>query len=151
RRRERRRRDDEDEEEAYDQRRAPLHPARWRRVRVGLQVVFVAACIWLLAFVLWKVAVLVGLFAGAEYGALEDALAPPAEQVHGHAPVLDLPTFIVGLMVGKDSLTAGLWLTRFSEIFMLCQGLVAIAGYAICLRVPARYGTRGLAIAALSL
>jgi hypothetical protein len=133
-------------------RRAPLEQATWERIRVALLLVQVATYIWIGAFLLHKVMLVVGLFAGYEYASLSSVLVPQQPpQAPGEDLELDRASFVIGLSVGKDTLEAGQWLVRIAQIFVLLQGLLAIAGYALCLVIPPRFGARGLAITALAL
>jgi len=135
-------------------RKAPLDPVQWEKIRVGILLVLIATCFTIGAFVLQRLVIVLGNFNGPEYAAAADipVLIPPQPNPPvGESLELDMTSFAIGLVVGTDSLDAGLWLMRIGQIFILLQGLIAIAGYVICLAVPPRYGTKGLLIACLSL
>jgi hypothetical protein len=142
-------------------RKAPLDKPTWEKIRVGVLLVLVATYVWIGGFVLHKVIVVIGLFgpfAHLEYAPLAEyptlIKQSPQEQLRlppGEALELDRASFVIGLLAGSESVDGGLTLARISQILVLLQGLLAIAGCAICLVIPPRFGARGLAIAVLSL
>jgi len=135
-------------------RKAPMDPVRWEKVRLGILLILIATCFGIGAFLLQRTVLVIGMFSGPEYAALADfpvlipqkGNPPPGEDLE-----LDKTSFVIGILAGSENLEAGLWLMRIGQVFIFLQGLIALAGYAICLAVPPRFGTHALAIAALSL
>jgi hypothetical protein len=139
-----RRRDDEDEEEEakFTRRRRnkpPEQPEKWAQVRVGILIVFVAICFLILANLLHWIICLIGVFTRHSYSAVVDQYAS------------DKTKLLIGIISGPDSLDTTLTILRVSQVLVLLYGLVAVAGYGICVVVPNRHGTRGMAIALLSI
>jgi hypothetical protein len=149
------------EEEAEERRRrraalrkAPMDPVQWEKIRVGILLIIISTYLWMGAFVLHKVILILGIFNGPEYAVLADSpilIPPQPTQRPGEELELDKTSFVVGLLAGSDSLDAGLWIERLAQLLVVLQGLVAIAGYAVCLAIPPRFGAHAMAIAALSL
>jgi hypothetical protein len=149
---------DEEEQERKRRRRAamrkaPLDPVAWEKARMGILLVVIATSCSIMAFALQRAVLPLGMLKGPEYAAdaeigmlvAEDQSPAPGEDLE-----LDRTRFVIGLLVGSDRLDLGLWLMRIGQAFILLQGLTAIAGCAICLAVPSRFGTRGLLVACLS-
>ena len=135
-------------------RKAPMDPVRWERVRVGILLVLVATYLWVGAIVLQLVLLGIGMANGPGYAAAADipVLIPPQPDLPlGEELDLDKTSFVVALLAGMESMDTGFWLMRIGQVFVLLQGLAAIAGCAICLSVPPRFGTYGMVLAALSI
>jgi hypothetical protein len=137
--------------------RALLEPARWLKVCLGLKIVSIGLWIWLGAALLREVPLIIGLFNRPEYARLRMRYDDPKlyTQLTGEGPVdsvtLSKPEFMMGLLTGDAAVTAGLWLFRISAIFLMIASLTMVAGYAFCLAVPPRFGTRGQALTLLIL
>src|SRR5262249_17493493 len=82
-----------------------------------------------------------GLFAGSQYGRVALAATP--------GPGTDMARYVVAVIVGVDSIDTGLTLWRISQCLMVLQSLLVIAGYAICLSCPGRFGSWGMALTCL--
>ncbi len=122
--------------------RALLEPERWHKVQLGLMLLSVGLWIWVGAFLLGRVPAVIGAFAAPEYGSFAVRYA----EASGPAK-LTTAEFLMHVVTGTDSASAGLWLARIGEILMLLAGLTLIAGSALCLPVPSRFGSKGLALA----
>jgi hypothetical protein len=119
-------------------RRASMDPVKWEKIRVGILLVLIATCFWIGAIALHRLIIVIGLFSGPEYASVADL-------------GLDKASFVIGISAGSSLVDVGVWLARIAQIFILLAGLIGVAGYAVCLAVPPRYGTHGLAISVLAL
>jgi hypothetical protein len=135
-------------------RKAPMDPVRWERVRVGILLVMFSIYLWIGALILRQVLLGIGIINGPEYAAAADTpvlIPPQSTPPMGEELELDKTSFVIALLAGTASLDTGLTLLLIAQIFILLQGLTAIAGYAVCLSVPPRFGTYGMALTALCL
>jgi hypothetical protein len=116
------RRDEEDDEEEDRPLRRPV--SLWPRVRVGLLIVFIAACV---------------LGGGAVFEAIATLLTTiiTVQLQSGHFPSLGMLSTI-GTM------------TKISVLIMIAASITAIVGYVFSLLGPSKRGTLGLAIATLA-
>ncbi|MCI0464859.1 MAG: hypothetical protein L0Z62_48680 [Gemmataceae bacterium] len=121
--------------------RALLEPERWHKVQLGLMLMSIGLWVWLGGFLLGRVPVIIGAFASPEYAGIALRYA----ETSGPAK-LTRTEFLMTVVTGTDSASAGLWLARISEILLLLAQLTLIAGSALCLPVPSRFGSKGLAL-----
>jgi hypothetical protein len=137
--------------------RALLEPEKWLKVCLGLKIVSVGLWIWLGAALLREIPMLIGLFNRPEYARVRLRYDDPKTytQLTGEGPAdsiqLTKPEFMMALLTGDGVATAGLWLFRISAIFLMVAHLTLVTGYAFCLAVPPRFGTRGQALTLLIL
>ena len=134
-------------------RKAPMDPVRWERVRTGILLVAVSTYLWVGALILRQVFLGIGIINGPEYAAAADVpvLLPEANPPVGQELELDKTKFAIALLAGTDSVDTGTTLLLIAQVLVVLQGLTAVAGYAICLSVPPRFGTFGMALTALCL
>ncbi len=141
---------EEEEEEARPRKRKKFDPKAWGKVRVGLQVMLVAVGLAAGALLLHQIYIIIGLTADTQY-------AKTLQEIHPHyrpggeGQSLDLPKLIFALVGGLNNVTTSRALLVISAILALLQHAVVIAGAAICLAIPPRYGSKGLALATLVL
>lgn len=147
-----------------------LEPELWQPVKLGLQIVGIGYCVWILVFVLHLIPFVIAscttvfppLFGSplsqshSDYATLAlrytttmDAVAKKTDQELG-PNYLGKSAFAVGVIAGNDMLEVSLWLFRIAEVFMLITIIIMMVGYFIALPVPERFGTKGLLIALLS-
>jgi hypothetical protein len=117
-------------------------PDEWRRVGLGCMVIGGALCLWLCSYLLCRLPLLLGMAFGEEYAAAADERLLASQIDSGNAPSLDLVSYGIAIVTGNSWATAMTWLIRVSQLLYLLQYAVLIAGYAICLVVPKRYGSR---------
>lgn len=135
-------------------RKAPMDPVRWERVRTGILLVAIATYLWVGALILHKVLLGIGIVNGPEYAPAADVPVLLPEQTNppvGQDLELDKTRFVIALLAGTESADTGTTLLLIAQVLVVLQGLAAIAGYAICLSVPPRFGTFGMALTALCL
>ncbi len=133
-----------------------LNPEAWRKVQVGLRIIAVGLWIWLGAYLLHKVPVVMGLFSDSDYAKVSMRWRDPKlyTKIAGVRPdeaELNEAGFLVGVVTGDEGVNAGLWMMRISGILAVLGWLVLLAGYGVCLAVPPRFGTRSLVMALLGL
>jgi DNA-directed RNA polymerase subunit RPC12/RpoP len=133
-------------------RKAPMDTEKWDKVRIGILIVAIGMCIWALATILQKGVLLAGLAGPREYAylAATELVEPGLKPAAHEAPPLHRAAFVVGLLGGSEYLDACKWLLIISYILFMLQVVVTGTGYGFCLVVPDRFGTRALAITALS-
>ena len=97
--------------------------------------------VWLAAFLLFRVPVVIGMAVGPEYAvAANDRLVSPnSDPTH---PEFNLCAYGVALIAGNDGSDTLIWVLRFALVLTLLQGAPLVAGYFICLAAPDRYGIR---------
>ncbi|HYV37121.1 MAG TPA: hypothetical protein VE988_15550 [Gemmataceae bacterium] len=117
------------------------NPAEWRRVGLGMRVIAGGLGVWLAAFLLFRVPVVIGMAVGPEYAvAANDRLVSPnSDPTH---PEFNLCAYGVALIAGNDGSDTLIWVLRFALVLTLLQGAPLVAGYFICLAAPDRYGIR---------
>lgn len=129
------------------------HHEDWQKFQLALILVFAGVCAWGLAFSFQVLFVAIGSLQGPVYNAVvEEVLLKPAQGaavVEGQPPAMDRGGFIIGLIIGLDYFSLGRMLIIIAHVCGLLQGLLGLAGYSMCIGVPDRYGTRGLAFALL--
>jgi hypothetical protein len=119
------------------------HAKQWVRVGLGLQLVAAGMLVWLAAYLLYRVPLVLGLAVGEEYAAqadLDRLVQSPPE--YPGAPSLNYCTYAVTLISGNFWGTFMLWLVRFSQVIYLLMYFLLVTGYVLCLAAPQRYGTR---------
>jgi hypothetical protein len=133
-------------------RKAPIHPEKWEKVRLGLIFVASAVILWTLSFLLHKTFVFLGVTAPMEYAFLATTeLVDPVETPKaGESRVYEKGRFTIALVAGSDYFDVGIWLVRVAFIFSLLQLIVAGVGYALFLAAPPRFGMRGVTITLLT-
>ena len=116
---------------------------QWQKAQVAVVLVFVGACLWGLNWLLHAIIMMLGLFESPMYSsvALRASESGPLERV----------TLAIGLMAGLDHLSLGKTLFLIEQILNLAAAGLFLAAFCICLAVPARYGTRGNAVALVCL
>jgi hypothetical protein len=155
--------DDEEEEKPKEEvlprrrrktkglRKAPLHPEKWERVRVGMVLLAVSLCLGVAGLVAIRGIVLAGLFAKPGYAKTATAVFPqPIQPVGGGAgspPNVDLARLFVGLMMGGGHTDTARTLMIVATALLVLQSVLAIVAFIFYIQVPPRFGTRGLAIA----
>jgi hypothetical protein len=134
-------------------RKAPMDPVCWERVRTGILLIMISTYLWIGAIILRQVLLGIGIAAGLQYASAADVpyLLPQANTPPGQEPELDKTSFVVALLAGTDSVDNGMTLLLIAQVLVALQGLAALAGYGICLSVPPRFGTYGMALTALCL
>ncbi len=143
-----------------------LEPEKWQSVKLGLQIIGIGYLIWLLAILLhlipfWIVDIQY-LCTAPEDRTPPDYATPAQRYVNtldarNNKTEADLgdsylgtAAFAVNLMFGSGMMEAALWLWRIAEIFMLITVITLMVGAVIALPVPPRFGTKGIAIALIS-
>jgi hypothetical protein len=125
-----RRRDDEDDyDDDYDDRPRPKvsQGSRWRKVRLGLLLVFIGACVYAGGYGLEQVAVLIQ-----------------------HLSSFSQPRTLEGFQSIGQVFDASRVIYRLGLVIVFGGIVTAIVGYVFCLFAPNRFGSLGLAIAALA-
>ena len=118
------------------------HARQWVRVSLGLQVVAAGLCVWLAAYLLYRVPLVLGLAAGEEYTAQADErlLASPVDS--GRPADLNYCLYAVALLSGNSMADFMIWVVRLSQVLYLLMYLLLLGGYGLCLAAPNQYGTR---------
>jgi hypothetical protein len=114
---------------------------QWRKTAFGMQIIAGGLCVWLAAFLLAKLPVLVGVIAGPEYAASADErlVSAPANTKDLD---LDLPLYGMGLISSNGAAMAMLWIVRIAQVLFLFMYFGLVTGYVVCLTVPDRFGTK---------
>jgi hypothetical protein len=155
--------EEEEEDEEYDEAlpederrrrrkpRAKLDVPAWLKVRVGVLLVIISVSLWALWLLLHEVVVVIGLFAGPQYSEVLVAFHPDYNQGEAFNYKLepDLYKLVIGMIGGKAAIDANLILERIALVVLVLAHCLLLAGAAICLAVPRRFGTKGLALATL--
>lgn len=115
---------------------------QWVKVGLGLQIVAGGLFVWLFAFLLYRLPLVVGLAMGEEYAvqANERLVTSPPE--YGKPAEVDYCAYAITLLSGNMVGGFMIWVVRFSQVIYLLMYLPLAAGYALCLVVPPRYGTK---------
>ncbi len=119
------------------------HARQWVRVGLGLQLIAAVLLVWLGAYLLYHLPLVLGMALGEEYAAQADVdrLVESSPQ-YGGSPSLNYCTYAVTLVSGNWWGTFMLWLVRFSQVIYFLMYFLLITGYVLCLVAPQRYGTR---------
>jgi hypothetical protein len=118
------------------------HARQWVRVSLGLQIVAAGLCVWLAAYLLYRVPLVLGLAAGEEYTAQADErlLVSPIDS--GRPADLNYCMYAVALLSGNSMADFMIWIVRLSQVLYLLMYLLLLGGYGLCLAAPNQYGTR---------
>ncbi len=140
-------------QEIMSLRKAPVDPEKWEKVQMGLVFVISGIGVWILVLILQKIPLITGAVFVNEYAYLAATeLVDPMERPGAYDPVpLYRIRFFTGLLASSRGLELGLWLFRFSYIFVVIQLILTGIGYGMCLSVPDRYGTKALIITSMSI
>jgi hypothetical protein len=114
----------------------------WRKVGLGMRIIAGGLAIWLAAYLLARLPLLLGLGVGEEYAAAADERLVTSPVNSGKPPEFDLCSYAIALIAGNFWGTTMIWVARLAQAAMFLQYLVLVAGYAICLPVPNRFGTK---------
>jgi len=118
------------------------NPEEWRKVALGSRIIAVALGIWLVAFVLSRVPLVLGMAQGEEFAKSADTRLLTSSSDSGKRPDLDLYAFAIGIIAGEDLADTMMMVARLSQVLMLLGYLPLLVGYVICFVVPDRFGTR---------
>jgi hypothetical protein len=118
------------------------HAREWLRTSLGLQVIAAGLCVWLAAYLIYRVPLVLGLAAGEEYGAQADERLLASSAETGRPPDLNYIMYAVALVSGNNMADFMIWVVRFSQVLYLLMYLLLLAGYVICLSAPNQRGTR---------
>jgi hypothetical protein len=112
----------------------------------------VGVCIWGAVVLCTLVIVLLGAVNGPEYAeVLEQSMTVKTNTPTGEVIAPDMTAFMLGLVTGISYQGIGRTLCILAAVLSLFQLIVWIAGYAVCLKVPDRYGSQGQLKALLAL
>jgi hypothetical protein len=115
------------------------NPDEWRRVGLGCRIIAVGLGMWLAAYVLYHLPLVLGMAQGEEFAAAADKQLAPNEAKPGE---LELAPFAVAALSGEAWAGTMLLVVRLALVlFILVYGPLLV-GYVICLAVPNRFGTR---------
>jgi DNA-directed RNA polymerase subunit RPC12/RpoP len=122
----------------------------WRKTAFGMQLIAGGLCLWLGAYLLFKLPLAAGLIVGPEYAepASERLVSNPNSPKETE---LDLPTYAYGVISSNSMAGVMLWFARIAQVLYLFMYVPLVAGYVVCLIVPDRYGTKMQVIALISL
>jgi hypothetical protein len=124
----------------------------WEKVKAGLQVMTVGVCIWGGVVLCTLIILLLGAINGPEYAeVLEQSMTVKTNTPTGEVITPDMTAFMLGLVTGISYQGIGRTLDILAAVLALFQLIVWIAGYAVCLKVPDRYGSQGQLKALLAL
>jgi hypothetical protein len=128
-RRRRRRREDDDEYDEEDERprRAISQESRWRKVRVGLLLVFIGTCVYAGGYGIEQIGVLIQFFL---------SFSPPSS--------------LEGMRSVADAYNAARVVFRIGEFILFGGVATSIVGYVFGLFAPNKFASLGLAIATVA-
>jgi hypothetical protein len=116
----------------------------WEKVKAGLQVMTVGVWIWGAVVLCTLLIVVLGALSGPEYSeVLEQSMTVKTNTPTGELTSPDMTTFMLGLVTGIGYQGIGRTLYIVAAVLAIFQFIVFIAGSAVCLKVPDRYGTQG--------
>jgi hypothetical protein len=118
------------------------HAKQWVRVSFGLQVVAAGLCVWLGAFLLYRLPLIIGLAYADEYAAQTDEWLVTSSLDSGKPAEMDYCGYAVALIAGRDLAGFMIWVVRLSQVLYLLMYFLLVAGYVLCLAAPPRGGTR---------
>jgi hypothetical protein len=121
----------------------------WRKAAFGMQLIAGGLALWLGAFLLGKLPIVIGVMAGPEFAEPTDERLVTSTNTKDLD--LNLPDFAYGVIAGNGAGTAMLWVARLSQLVYLFMYFLLMTGYVICLQVPDRYGTRFQVLVLLAL
>jgi hypothetical protein len=115
---------------------------QWVRVAFGLQVVAAGLSVWLGAYLLYRLPLVLGLGAGEEYAAQADQRLVTSPPESGKPADMDYTMYAVALLSGNSMAGFMIWMVRLSQVAYLLMYFLLITGYILCLAAPPRGGTR---------
>jgi hypothetical protein len=117
----------------------------WDKVRGGLLLMFIGACLWGAAHLLQGLYVALGTVDYTEYTRML------AEELNARRQPMPQPgefwdvnplNILLGMIAGSAFLGLAKMCLSLGVILRLCQPIVSSVGYILCLPVPARFGTK---------
>lgn len=119
-------------------------PDLWEKVKMGLQIIMVGTNVWGGVVLFMVLMVFLGILNGPEYAEVaEKNMTVKTDTPAGELVSMDTPAFMFGLVTGITYEGIGKIFYVLATILSLFQIIVLVAGYAICLSVPDRFGTKG--------
>jgi hypothetical protein len=118
------------------------HAKQWVRVSLGCKVIAAGLCIWLGAFLLYRVPLVFGLAAGEEYAIPVDQRLVAGSLDSGKPADMNYCLYAVALISGNSMADVMIWVVRLSQVIYFLMYLPLVAGYVICLAAPPQGGTR---------
>jgi phage FluMu protein Com len=119
-------------------------PELWEKVKTGLQIIMVGTHIWGGAVLFLAIMVFLGILNGPEYATIvENAMTVKTDTPAGEVVTPHMPTLMFGLVTGSSYQGIGKIFYTLAAVLSLFQIIVMSAGYAVCLNIPDRFGTKG--------
>jgi hypothetical protein len=118
------------------------NPDEWRKVAFGCRIIAVGLGMWLAAYLLYRVPLVVGMAQGEEYAAAADKRLVKSPADTADPGNLDIASFAVAVITGDAWVDSMLLVVRLALVLAVLAYLPLLAGYVTCLVVPNRFGTR---------